>query len=113
MSQLRASVGDRQPVGVAEPAAQRGGGGAGPHQCGKGAMSGENYIPWEQIEPLLRPGMTYGELTCEVLGRLGLPVAKYRLSGRIMGGASDHDNMWINLRHGLYVDTAEEKARRI
>lgn len=35
-------------------------------------MSDESFIPYEQLEPLLRPGMTGRELAAAVLTKMGL-----------------------------------------
>ena len=40
----------------------------------------ENFIPWEQIEPLLRSGMRARELATDILARVGLPVERYAVT---------------------------------
>lgn len=37
----------------------------------------ENFIPWEQIEPLLKDGMTGRELKAALCARLGLDPERY------------------------------------
>ena len=40
----------------------------------------ENFIPWEQIEPLIRTGMTVRDLADALLAKLGLPSERYTLA---------------------------------
>lgn len=37
----------------------------------------ENFLPWEQIEPLVRPGMTASDLRRAILEKCGLPLKGY------------------------------------
>jgi hypothetical protein len=46
---------------------------------GEGAKRGENFITWEQIEPVIRPDMDLRGLHEELLHRLGLSFPAYRL----------------------------------
>ena len=39
----------------------------------------ESFIPWEQIEPLIREGMTATELKREVLAKIGLSSTVFTL----------------------------------
>ena len=45
----------------------------------------ENFIPWEQMEPLLRPGMTFEALGDAVCVAIGLPPERYQLITRPHG----------------------------
>lgn len=62
-------------------------------------MSSEHFIPYSQIEPLLRPGMTGEELRMEIFRRLGLNPEKHRL---ITAGGG-HLPLARALRFGVHV----------
>lgn len=59
----------------------------------------ENFIPYVQIEPLLRPGMLAAELRDEIFRRLGLDAAKYVL---ITNGGADLP-LPLALQRGVHV----------
>jgi len=48
-------------------------------------MSAENFIPWEQIEPLVKPGMTGEQIRVAVVSALGLDPQEYGLVGMRWG----------------------------
>lgn len=62
----------------------------------------ENFIPWEQIEPLVRPGMTGADLMRALRERFGLPAGRYKAVSavKLPVGAplSEH------LRHGITLE---------
>ena len=69
----------------------------------------ENFIPWEQIEPLVRPGMTLHELGEAIFAKVGLPAdpKKYRL--RFASKTEGMETM-ARLRHGLRLISREHFA---
>lgn len=60
----------------------------------------ENFIPYEQIKPLLKPGMTFFELGEIVLAEMGLP---HSMDGYCLQSAVGTEPMAERLRRGVYV----------
>lgn len=62
----------------------------------------ESLIPWEQLEPLLKPGMTLRDLGNAIRAQTGLPFERYsiRLYGR-------------DLRRGVRIVKREEHSGAI
>ena len=58
----------------------------------------ENYMPWEQIEPLIQPGMTAAQVNTAVLTSLGLSSA-YTL----ICDAVEDSSALAHLRRGAFV----------
>lgn len=67
----------------------------------EGTKRGENYIPWEQIEPLLTPGMRGAELASALIDRLGLPHGEYKFLTRYL--PTPRPALIEYLKHGLFL----------
>jgi hypothetical protein len=71
----------------------------------------ENHIPWSQIAPLVKPGMTGGQVATAILRALGLPPDGRRyavLTMRRAGGTP----LAVVLKDGVEIVSAEESDRR-
>lgn len=67
----------------------------------------ENVIPWEQIEPLIAPGMTSADLRDEILRRAGLSSPKYSVC-TMPGWRTSGAPLIEALRHGAYIRRTED-----
>lgn len=74
---------------------------------------GENLISWEQIEPLLRPGMTAKEIGLAIMARTGLSTKKYTLATiYCFYPGTPMPPLVETLRDGVEILTIAEAKRR-
>jgi hypothetical protein len=67
------------------------------------ATTGEHFIPWEQIEPLLTPGMTWGEFNRALMTHLGLSPDQYKVHAMNVGVNP------VRLGGGVWVRTLAQR----
>lgn len=64
----------------------------------------ENFIPWEQIEPLLPTCRTADELKAALCRLTGLDPARHVFVTRTYTGVPQATSFWDALRDGLYAE---------
>lgn len=74
-------------------------------------MIEENVIPYEQLAPLLRPGMTGRELAVAILAKLGLSPKRYTLL-TIVKSLEFHEDLGQWLREGLQISPIDDEEVR-
>lgn len=80
---------------------------------GRRRTAGENFVTWEQIEPLLRPGMTGLQIAEAVIASAGLSQERYTILGhQERAGESIHEVLRRGVRIVTHAQSRAEGLKR-